>query len=70
MKSVHDLLNRSFPVPPMDIQDVDIRRTKLFETGFNAHMYGLDVVSSIVNFGFDAGVTAFVIGRVLWGGLG
>ena len=66
MKSVHDLLNGSIPVPPMHIQDVNIRCTKLLETGLNAHMHRLDVISSIVDFGFDAGITAFVIGGVLW----
>ena len=66
MKSVHDLLNRSIPIPPMHIQDVNIRCTKLLETSFNAHMHRLDVISSIVDFGLNAGITAFVVGGILW----
>ena len=68
MKSIHNLLNGSIPVPPMQIQDVYVRRAKLLETGFNAHTHGLDIVSTIINFGFNASFTAFVVGRVLWDG--
>ena len=70
MKSIHNLLNRSIPVPPMHIQDVNVRRAKLLETGFDTHMHRLDTVSSIIDFGFNASVTAFVVGRILCGGLG
>ena len=70
MQPIHHLLHACMPVPPMHIQDIYVRRAKLLETGFDTHMHRLDTVSSIVDFGFNASVTAFVVGRILCGGLG
>ena len=49
MKRVHDLINRSGPIPPMHVQDVDVRRTQLLEGCLDGDVEGLCVISGVVH---------------------
>ena len=50
MKTVHDFLDRSAPIPPVNVENVDVRRTKLLQTGLDTDVQRLRVVSRVVDF--------------------
>lgn len=47
VQPIHDFLDASFPVPPMQVQNVDVCGAQLFETGFDADVHRFDVVPDI-----------------------
>lgn len=49
MKSVHHLLNAGRVIPPMDVENVDVVRTKLLQGRVNREGHRLQVVAGIVN---------------------
>jgi hypothetical protein len=65
MQAIHHLFDAGIPVPPVNVQNVDVGRAQFLETGFDAGMHGLDVVSDVVRLLSDGVVSALVVGRVL-----
>lgn len=65
VKRVHDLFNGGGPVPPVHIQDVDVRCAQLLEGGFNGDSEGLGVISGVVHFVGDLILASLKIGRIL-----
>jgi hypothetical protein len=53
MKRVHDLLNRGGPIPPVHIQDVDVRRTQHLERRLNGEEQRFCMISTVVHFVSD-----------------
>lgn len=47
MKSVHYLVDGRVPVPPVNVQDIDIRRAKVLETGFDRVPQALGTVPRV-----------------------
>lgn len=47
MESIHYLVDGGIPVPPVDVQYIDVRGTEVLETGFNRVPQALDTVSSV-----------------------
>lgn len=45
MQTVHDLLNATGPIPPMQVKDVDIRRSELLQRRFDRHVHRLDIIA-------------------------
>ena len=50
MQAIHDLLNRGVPVPPVHVQNVDVRSPQLLQAGIYADVHRLDVVTGIHEF--------------------
>ena len=65
MKGVHDLLNRGCPIPPVHIQDIDIRGTKLLEGCLDGEVEGLGVISGVVDLVSDLILAPLVVGCIL-----
>ena len=49
MKRVDDLFDRGGIVPPVYVEEVDVRRAQLFERGFHGKVKRLGVVPRIVH---------------------
>ena len=62
---VHHFLDGSVPVPPVQIEDVDVRRAQLSQTCFDADLQALRIVPCVVDFVFYVGVRALEVRRVL-----
>ena len=65
VKRVHHFLNRSGPIPPVHIQDVDVRGTKLLERFLNGDVEGLGVISGVVGLVSDLILASLVVDRIL-----
>ena len=65
MKRVHDLLDRGSPIPPVYIQDVDVRRTQLLEGRLNGHTQRFCMVSSVVHLVSDIILATLEVARIL-----
>jgi hypothetical protein len=65
MKRVHDLLDRGGPIPPVHIQDVDVRRTQLLEGRLNGQVQRFCVVSRVVHLVSDTILATFEVGCIL-----
>ena len=49
MKCVHDLLNRGGPIPPVHIQDIDIRRAQFLDGRLDRDVEGLCVIPGVIH---------------------
>ena len=65
MKGVHDLLNRGGPLPPVHVQDIDVRGTKFLEGCLYGDVEGLGVISGVVDFVSDLILASLVVGCIL-----
>lgn len=45
MQTVHNLFNARGPIPPMQVKDVDIRRSKLLQRCFDRDVHRLDIIA-------------------------
>lgn len=65
MEVVHHFPDRCLPIPPVHIEYVDIGRTELSETRFDAEVQGFGAVTNVVYFLGDGVVAALEVSRVL-----
>ena len=49
MKRVHDLLNRGGPIPPVHVQDIDIRGAQFLEGCLDRDVEGLCVIPGVIH---------------------
>jgi hypothetical protein len=49
MKRVHDLLDRGGPIPPVHVQDIDIRGAQLLEGCLDGDVEGLCVIPGVIH---------------------
>jgi hypothetical protein len=49
MKRVHDLLDRSGPIPPVHVQDIDIRGAQFLEGCLDGDVEGLCVIPAVIH---------------------
>jgi hypothetical protein len=65
VKGRYDLLDGGAIIPPVHVEDVDIRGTELLEGFFHGQMEGFGIVPRIINLVRDVVLTSFVAGRIL-----
>lgn len=53
MQAVHELLDGRGPVPPMDVEDVDVRRAELLQASLDTEFHGLGAVAQQVRLLLD-----------------
>jgi len=49
MECIHDLFDRGGPIPPMNIQDVEIRRAQVLQGCLDGNAETLCVISGVVH---------------------
>jgi hypothetical protein len=49
MKRVHDLLDRGGPIPPVHVQDIDIRGAQFLEGCLDGDVEGLCVIPGVIH---------------------
>jgi hypothetical protein len=49
MKSVHDLLDRGGPIPPVHVQDIDVRGAQFLEGCLNGDVEGLCMIPRVIH---------------------
>ena len=47
VKAVHHLFDASLPIPPVDIEDVDVRRPQFLQARFDTHVHRFHAVSRV-----------------------
>ena len=66
METIHHLFDASGVIPPVNVEQIDVGRTKLPEGIFDGDVKGLDVVALVSLFGAELGAFAhLVVGGVL-----
>jgi hypothetical protein len=65
MKRVHDLLNGGSPIPPVHIQNIDVRGSQFLESGLNGDVQRFCVSSTVVCFVSDVIIPTLEVGRIL-----
>ena len=65
MQSIHHLFDRSIPIPPVDVKNVNIRCAQFLQAGFNADPHWLQIISNVIGLDGDIGCSTFVVGRIL-----
>ena len=62
VKRVHHFLDGSSPIPPVHVQDVDVRGAKLLERFLGGDVERLCVISRVVDLMSDVILTSLVVG--------
>ncbi len=62
MKRVHDLLDRGGPIPPMYVQDVDVRRAKLLERCPYGDVQGFCIAPGVIHIMSDLILASLKVG--------
>lgn len=65
MKVVHDLLDATSVIPPVNVQEVDVRGAQLLQRSLDGEMHRLGVVADVVDLGLDCGIDLLELRRVL-----
>ena len=65
MKRVHNLFDRGSPIPPVHVQDVDIRRAQFFEGCLDGDAEGLCVIPRVIYLVGDFVLSTLEVGCVL-----
>jgi hypothetical protein len=65
MKRVHDLFDRGGPIPPVHVQDVDIRGAQLLEGCLDGDVEGLGVIPGVIHPVGDFVLSPLEVGCVL-----
>ena len=65
MESVHDLFNRCGPIPPVHVQDVDIRGAQFLEGCLDGDMERLCVIPGVIHLVGDLILSSLEVGCVL-----
>ena len=62
MKRVHDLLDRGGPIPPVHVQDIDIRGAKFLEGCLDGDVEGLCMIAGVIHL-----VCVFILASLIVG---
>lgn len=62
MQTVHDLLNARGPIPPMQVEDVNIGRSELLQRCFDRDVHRFDIIADEGDFVWRLYVTLEVRG--------
>jgi len=62
MECVHNLFDRGGPIPPMNIQDVDVRRAQFLQGCLDSNAETLCVVSRVVHLVSDIILASLEVG--------
>lgn len=65
MQSTHHFFDAGVPIPPMDVEKVNVGGAQFLEGFFDRDMHGLGVVSDIHNLLLDRIITILIRSRVL-----
>jgi hypothetical protein len=65
MERVHGLFDRDGPIPPMNIQDVDVRCVQFLQGCLDRNAKTLCVVSGVVHLVSDIILTSLEVDRIL-----
>ena len=65
MKIVHDLLDRGFKIPYVNIKKIDVRSTKLLQARINADVHRFCVIALIIDFVSHIRVTELEVAAIL-----
>ena len=65
VEAIHHFLDRSLPVPPVDVENINVCRSQFLQAGFHANMHRFDIVSCIEDLLLDPGLTTHKICCVL-----
>lgn len=65
MESIHDFLDAGVEIPEMNIKDIDVRSSQLFQAAVDTDVHRLDIVSSIMDLLLDSLVSVNIIHGVL-----
>lgn len=61
VQAVHHFFDRGTPVPPVHVEDVDVRRAQLHQASLDAEVHAFEIIASEVSFDLDIVVTALKI---------
>jgi hypothetical protein len=65
VQRVHNLLDGRGVIPPVHVENVEIRSAQLLERSFYGHIEGLGVVTRVVDLVSDIVATMFETARIL-----
>lgn len=65
VETIHHFFDRGLPVPPVDVEDIDIRRPELFQACFQADMHRFDAVPRVQHLLLELVVPAYIIRGIL-----
>ena len=65
MKSVHDLLDRGGPIPPVHVQDIDVRGAKFLEGCLDGDVEGLCMTPGVIHLVGDFVLSPLEVGCIL-----
>ena len=65
MKRVHDLLDRRGPIPPVHVQDIDIRGAEFLEGCFDGDVEGLCMIPAVIHLVGVSFLPSLKVGGVL-----
>ena len=65
IQAIHDLLDATGVVPPMDIENIDIVSPQFLERRFKGDVQGLQVIPDIRRLLFDTVVASLVVRSIL-----
>jgi hypothetical protein len=65
MQTIHDFFDGSIPIPPMNVENINVGCSKLLQAVVHADIHVLDAVADIIDLLLDGWVTVFVVCRVL-----
>ena len=65
VQRIHDLLDRCGPIPPMYVQDVDVRGAQFLDGCLDRDMEGLYVISGVVHLVSEFILSPLVVGCIL-----
>ena len=69
METIHDFFYGGIPVPPMDIENIDIVGPQFLERRLEGDVQGLQVIPDIRRLLFDTVVASLVVRSILNSGL-
>ena len=70
MQRVHNFFDRGIIVPPMDVQQVDVRSAEFLQASLDTDVHRLSIVSGIVGLLYNRVVSALEVCGVLKGNHG
>lgn len=65
VEAVHDFLDGCLPIPPMDVEDINVRSLQFLQAGFHAEVHRFHIVSCIHSFLLDPRLSTHVIRGIL-----
>lgn len=65
MQTVHHFFDRSVPIPPVQVEDVDVRSAQFPEAGFDTEVHGLYTVACVDTLLLEIVLSTLVISCIL-----